>query len=77
MNDTELSVDQLVPTPNPFSARFGRDVTLRLHQEVVDYFATLGRDAGWTPEMMIELYLRNIAQSGYTIPLELTDFRTG
>ncbi len=77
MSDTELPVDQLVSTPNPFAASFGRDVRLRLHQEVVDYFAMLGRDAGWTPEMMIELYLRNIAQSGYKIPLELTDFRTG
>lgn len=77
MSASKSEANQFVPTPNLFAARFGRDVRLRLHEDVVDYFAALGKDAGWTPEMMIELYLRNIAYSGYEIPLELVDFRTG
>ncbi|MYM38294.1 hypothetical protein [Duganella qianjiadongensis] len=63
-----------VPIANPFAAG-GGELRLRLHKDVIAYFASIGADAGWPAERIMELYLRNIARSGYRIPLELTSIK--
>ncbi len=71
MCDEEIDISKCVPVPNPFVELLTREMTLRLPHETIDYFQKIGDDFGWPAERIITLYLRNIAYTGYKIPLDL------
>ena len=49
---------------NPYAKKLKRQVTIRLEPEVIDYFKELALDNGIPYQTLINLFLRDCAQSG-------------
>jgi len=49
---------------NPYAKALKKQVTIRLEPEVIEYFRGLARDHGIPYQTLINLYLRDCAQSG-------------
>ena len=49
---------------NPYAKKLKRQVTIRLEPEVIDYFKQLALDNGIPYQTLINLFLRDCAQSG-------------
>ena len=48
---------------NPYARKLKRQVTIRLEPEVIDYFKGLAHDNGIPYQTLINLFLRDCAQS--------------
>nr|WP_233120903.1 BrnA antitoxin family protein [Chlorobium sp. KB01] len=44
---------------NPFAAKLNKPVTIRLGEDVVDYFKSLSKEMGLPYQSLINLYLRD------------------
>jgi uncharacterized protein (DUF4415 family) len=49
---------------NPYARKLKKQVTIRLEPEVIDYFRMLAKDNGIPYQTLINLFLRDCAQSG-------------
>ncbi|MCX5899549.1 MAG: BrnA antitoxin family protein [Proteobacteria bacterium] len=49
--------------PNPYAKRLKKQVTLRIGQDVIDYFKGLSEKTGVPYQSLINLYLRDCATS--------------
>lgn len=48
---------------NPYARRLKKSVTIRLDEATIDYFKSLAEDTGVPYQTLINLYLRDCAQS--------------
>ena len=48
---------------NPYAKKIKKQVTIRLEPEVIDYFKELAKDNGIPYQTLINLFLRECAQS--------------
>ena len=71
MCEDEIDVAKCVTVPNPFIELLTRELPLRLPNDTINYFQKIGDEFGWPAHRIIELYLRNVAYTGYKIPLDL------
>lgn len=71
MCEDEIDISRCVPVPNPFVELLTRELPLRLPNDTINYFQKIGDECGWPAHRIMELYLRNIAFTGYRIPLDL------
>jgi len=55
---------------NPYAKRLKRKVTIRLDAPTVEYFKELAEDTGIPYQTLINLYLRDCAQSKRELSLE-------
>lgn len=62
---------------NPHAKRLKRRVTLRLDDPTVQYFKRLAQEAGIPYQTLINLYLRDCAESKRELNLEWRPGRTG
>lgn len=61
---TEYDLSKLKSRKNPYAAKLKKSVTMRLSEDVVDYFKHMADDAGVPYQSLINLYLRDcIAQN--------------
>ncbi len=51
---------------NPYFKKLKKQVTIRLEEEVVDYFKTLSEEAGIPYQTLINLYLQDCMRSHNT-----------
>lgn len=49
--------------PNPYAKRLKKQVTIRLDEDTIEYFKGLAEDKGVPYQSLINLYLRDCAQS--------------
>ena len=49
--------------PNPYAKRLKKQITIRLDENTVDYFKDLAEDKGIPYQSLINLYLRDCADS--------------
>lgn len=49
---------------NPYAKRLKRQITIRLDQPTIDYFKALSEEHGVPYQTLINLYLRDCAESG-------------
>ena len=56
--------------PNPYAKRLKKQVTLRIGQDVIDYFKGLSEKTGVPYQSLINLYLRDCAKSGKKLALK-------
>lgn len=56
---SEYDLSKLEPRKNPYAARLKRPVSMRLSEDVVDYFKDMARDSGVPYQSLINLYLRD------------------
>lgn len=57
----EYDLSRLHWKRNPYARRLKKVVTIRLDQDLVDYFKRLGRETGIPYQRLINLYLRDCA----------------
>lgn len=59
----EYDLSTLKSRPNPYASKLKKPVTMRLSQDVVDYFKQMANESGVPYQSLINLYLRDcIAQ---------------
>lgn len=58
-------------TSNVFVERLTKDVHFRLDDATINYFQHIGAELGWNAERVMALYLRYIAQTHFTVPIDL------
>ena len=56
---SEYDLSKLESRKNPYAARLKRPVSMRLSEDVVDYFKDMARDSGVPYQSLINLYLRD------------------
>jgi len=49
--------------PNPYAKRLKKQVTMRLDTDILDYFRGLAEETGIPYQTLINMYLRDCAQS--------------
>ncbi|MDY0061144.1 MAG: BrnA antitoxin family protein [Myxococcota bacterium] len=54
---------------NPYSGRLKKQVTIRLGEDVIDYFKRMAEETGIPYQNLINLYLRDCAQNGRRLSL--------
>lgn len=55
---------------NPYAPHFRKQVTLRLGTDLIAYFKGLAKETGLPYQNLINLYLRDCAQSGKKLALK-------
>ena len=60
---SEYDFSKLKSRKNPFAQRLKKQVTIRLGQDIIDYFKSLAQESDIPYQMLINLYLRECAQS--------------
>jgi len=55
---------------NPYSKYFRKQVTMRLGNDVIEYFKALAKETGIPYQNLINLYLRECAHSGKKLALK-------
>ena len=60
---SEYDFSKMKGRKNPFAQRLKRQVTIRLGQDIIDYFKSLAQESDIPYQILINLYLRECAQS--------------
>ncbi len=58
---------------NPYASKLKKSVTIRLSEDVIDYFKAMAEESGIPYQSLINLYLRDCAQSGRRLSLDWVD----
>lgn len=56
---TEYDLSKLKSRKNPYAATLKKPVTIRLSEDVIDYFKAMAEEAGVPYQSLINLYLRD------------------
>jgi len=60
---TEYDLSKMKSRKNPYASKLKKSVTMRLSEDVVDYFKSMSEESGVPYQSLINLYLRDcIAQ---------------
>jgi uncharacterized protein (DUF4415 family) len=62
--------------PNPYAKRVKKQVTIRLDEETVAYFKGLAENLSMPYQTLINLYLRDCAQTRKQLKVQWTDTKT-
>jgi len=55
----EYDLSRLKSRPNPYASRLKKSVTMRLSEDVIDYFKDMAEETGVPYQTLINLYLRD------------------
>ena len=61
--EKEYDLAAMKSRPNPYVERLKKQVTLRVGDDVIDYFQGIARETGIPYETLIDLYLRDCVAS--------------
>ncbi len=56
---SEYDLSQMKSRKNPYAAQLKKPVTMRLSEEVIDYFKAMSDESGVPYQSLINLYLRD------------------
>ena len=59
----EYDLSKMKSRKNPYAAKLKKPVSMRLSEDVVDYFKGMANEAGVPYQSLINLYLRDCAAS--------------
>jgi len=68
----EYDFSKMKGRKNPYAARLKKQVTIRLGEDVIDYFKGLAEETGIPYQNLINLYLRDCVRHGRKLSLEWT-----
>lgn len=57
----EYDFSKMKSRKNPYAAKLKRPITIRLGEDVIDYFKSMAEDTGVPYQSLINLYLRDCA----------------
>ena len=61
---SEYDFSKMKSRPNPYASKLKKPVTMRLSEDVIEYFKAMAEEAGVPYQSLINLYLRDcLAQS--------------
>lgn len=63
--------------PNPYAKRLKRQLTIRLDAKTIDYFKSLAEELSVPYQTLINLYLRDCANTKKTLRLEWASSKKG
>ena len=66
----EYDLSQLKSRKNPYASKLKKPVTMRLSEDVVDYFKGMADEAGVPYQSLINLYLRDCITSGRKVEIK-------
>lgn len=56
---TEYDLSKMKSRKNPYASKLKKSITMRLSEDVIDYFKQMADDAGMPYQSLINLYLRD------------------
>ena len=59
----EYDLSKMKSRPNPYARKLKKQVTLRIHPEVIDYFKAMAEETGIPYQSLINLYLQDCVNS--------------
>ncbi len=59
----EYDLSKMKSRPNPYAKRLKKQVTLRMEEDIVEYFKDMSEETGIPYQSMITLYLRDCVSS--------------
>ena len=59
----EYDLSKMKSRPNPYAKRLKKQVTLRMEEDIVEYFKNMSEETGIPYQSMINLYLRDCVSS--------------
>lgn len=65
----EYDLSQMKSRKNPYASKLKKSVTIRLGEDVVDYFKNMAEEAGVPYQSLINLYLRDCVRQHRTIDI--------
>jgi uncharacterized protein (DUF4415 family) len=68
----EYDFTQMKGRKNPYAKRPKKQVTIRLGEDVIDYFKGLAEETGIPYQNLINLYLRDCVRQGRKLSLDWT-----
>jgi uncharacterized protein (DUF4415 family) len=66
----EYDFSKMKSRKNPYAARLKKSVTIRLGEDVIDYFKALSEETGIPYQSLINLYLRDCAAQHRKIDIQ-------
>ncbi|MEO1082509.1 MAG: BrnA antitoxin family protein [Pseudomonadota bacterium] len=55
---------------NPYASKLKKSVTIRLSEDVIDYFKSMAEESGVPYQSLINLYLRECAQKNLKVDIQ-------
>jgi uncharacterized protein (DUF4415 family) len=59
----EYDLSKMKRRKNPYASRLKKPVTIRMGEDVIDYFKDMAEEVGMPYQKLINLYLRDCVQS--------------
>ena len=66
----EYNLSQLKSRKNPYASKLKKPVTMRLSEDVIDYFKEMSKESGLPYQSLINLYLRDCASKHREIDIK-------
>jgi predicted DNA binding CopG/RHH family protein len=66
----EYDLSAMKSRPNPYAKRLKKQVTLRMNEEVIDYFKAMATDSGIPYQSLINLYLQDCVNNHRKLQME-------
>ena len=67
---TEYDLSKMKSRKNPYASKLKKPVTMRLSEDVVDYFKRMAEDAGVPYQSLINLYLRDCLANSRKVKIQ-------
>ncbi|MFC4260228.1 BrnA antitoxin family protein [Marinobacter lacisalsi] len=65
----EYDLSKMKSRPNPYAAKLKKPITMRLGEDVLDYFKEMAEETGVPYQTLINLYLRDCMTHGRKIDI--------
>lgn len=66
----EYDFSQMKSRKNPYASKLKKPVTIRLSEDVIDYFKGMAEDSGVPYQSLINLYLRDCANQHRKVDIQ-------
>lgn len=66
----EYDFSQMKSRKNPYASKLKRPITIRLSEDVIDYFKSMAEESGVPYQSLINMYLRDCAEQHRKINIQ-------
>lgn len=66
----EYELSKMKSRKNPYASKLKKPVTIRLSEDVIDYFKSMSEESGVPHQSLINLYLRDCAKQHRKVDIQ-------
>jgi len=66
----EYDLSKMKSRKNPYASKLKKSVTIRLSEDVIDYFKSMSEESGVPYQSLINLYLRDCAKQHRKVDIQ-------